>query len=109
MRGVRAGLNVKGVAWDSHVPTTPLRFKPRARPRSVELLLLDFGESIKALSEYLGHADPGFTLHTYTHLMPSSAEPARRAVDVVLSLAHDEGPASHPRTGTPGLLRLMAC
>jgi integrase len=24
--------------------------------------LLDAGESIKALSEYLGHADPGFTL-----------------------------------------------
>ena len=26
--------------------------------------LLDAGESIKALSEYLGHADPGFTLRT---------------------------------------------
>ena len=29
--------------------------------------LLDAGESIKALSEFLGHADPGFTLRTYTH------------------------------------------
>jgi hypothetical protein len=27
------------------------------------------GEAIKAMSEYLGHADPGFTLRTYTHLM----------------------------------------
>ncbi|WP_369273272.1 tyrosine-type recombinase/integrase [Streptomyces sp. R11] len=35
-------------------------------------VLLDAGESIKALSEYLGHHDPGFTLRTYTHLMPSS-------------------------------------
>jgi integrase len=26
------------------------------------------GESIKALSEYLGHADPGLTLRTYNHL-----------------------------------------
>lgn len=44
-------------------------------------VLLDAGESIKALSEYLGHSDPGFTLRTYTHLMPSSAERTRRAVD----------------------------
>lgn len=34
-------------------------------------VLLDAGESIKALSEYLGHHDSGFTLPTYTHLMPA--------------------------------------
>src|SRR5699024_7257999 len=44
-------------------------------------VLLDAGESIKALSEYLGHTDAGFTLSTYTHLMPSSAERTRRAID----------------------------
>jgi len=44
-------------------------------------VLLDAGESIKAVSEYLGHADPGFTLRTYTHLMPSSHERTRKAVD----------------------------
>jgi integrase len=44
-------------------------------------VLLDGGESIKALSEYLGHADPGFTLRTYTHLMPSSHERTRKAID----------------------------
>ncbi len=37
-------------------------------------VLLHAGESIKAVSEYLGHADTGFTLRTDTHLMPSSAE-----------------------------------
>ena len=58
--------------------------------------MLDAGESIKALSEYLGHADPGFTLRTYTHLMPTSAERTRRAVDSVLRSGHDEGPASSP-------------
>jgi integrase len=47
--------------------------------------LLDAGESIKAPSEYLGHADAGFTLRTYTHLMPASAERTRRAVDAVLA------------------------
>jgi integrase len=46
-------------------------------------VLLDAGESIKALSEYLGHHDPGFTLRTYTHLMPDSAERTRRAIDRV--------------------------
>ena len=29
-------------------------------------VLLDAGESIKPLSECLGHSDPGFTLRTYT-------------------------------------------
>ncbi|GAB2447505.1 hypothetical protein GCM10027162_50990 [Streptomyces incanus] len=46
-------------------------------------VLLDAGESIKALSEYLGHHDPGFTLRTYTHLMPSSEARTRAAVDSV--------------------------
>jgi len=43
--------------------------------------LLDAGEPIKAVSEYLGHADPGFTLRVYTHLMPTSDERTRRAID----------------------------
>lgn len=43
--------------------------------------LLDAGENIKALSHYLGHADAGFTLRTYTHLMPSSEQRTRKAVD----------------------------
>lgn len=48
-------------------------------------VLLDAGESIKAVSEYLGHADAGFTLRTYTHLMPSSDERTRQAVDGALA------------------------
>ncbi|MEU4583678.1 tyrosine-type recombinase/integrase [Kitasatospora aureofaciens] len=44
-------------------------------------VLLDAGESVKALSGYLGHSDPGFTLRVYTHLMPSSDGRTRRAVD----------------------------
>jgi integrase len=38
------------------------------------LALLEGGVRIKAVSEYLGHADPGFTLRTYTHLMPATIE-----------------------------------
>lgn len=43
------------------------------------------GETIKAVSEYLGHADPGFTLRTYTHLMEGSSERTKRAVNAVFS------------------------
>lgn len=45
-------------------------------------VLLEDGVSIKAVSEYLGHADAGFTLRVYTHLMPSSAE---KAIDAALA------------------------
>ncbi|WP_280116475.1 tyrosine-type recombinase/integrase [Micromonospora taraxaci] len=47
--------------------------------------LLDAGESIKALASYLGHADPGFTLRVYTHLMPASEERTRNAIDDLFS------------------------
>lgn len=47
-------------------------------------LWLEHGVSIKAVSEYLGHADPGFTLRVYTHVMPSSGDKARRAMDAAL-------------------------
>ncbi|WP_422751829.1 tyrosine-type recombinase/integrase [Micromonospora sp. WMMD708] len=53
-------------------------------------VLLDAGENIKALSLYLGHADPGFTLRVYTHLLPTSEERTRRAIDT----AFGHGPAT---------------
>ncbi|WP_247609781.1 tyrosine-type recombinase/integrase [Nocardia veterana] len=43
--------------------------------------LLARGVSVKELADYLGHEDPGFTLRVYTHLLPSSHERARQAVD----------------------------
>lgn len=46
-------------------------------------VLIDAGESIKAVAEYLGHADPGFTLRVYAHLFPSSEERARAAIDAL--------------------------
>lgn len=57
-------------------------------------VLLDAGESIKALSEYLGHHDPGFTLRTSTHLMPSSGSRTGAAVDRMFAEAEleDDGP-----------------
>jgi len=49
-------------------------------------VLLDAGESIKALAEYLGHSDPGLTLRVYAHLMPSSQERTRKAVSAIFRL-----------------------
>jgi hypothetical protein len=44
-------------------------------------LLYVHGVSVKELAEYLGHADPGFTLRVYAHMMPGSHDRARRAID----------------------------
>ncbi|MER5650706.1 site-specific integrase [Streptosporangium sp. NPDC002524] len=54
-------------------------------------VLLEDGVSIKAVAEFLGHADPGFTLRTYTHLMPSSEDRMRRAIDGAWGSAADPG------------------
>jgi len=55
-------------------------------------VLLAGGVDIRALSEYLGHHDPGFTLRTYAHLMPSAEGRALRAIEAALSA--DSGPAA---------------
>ncbi|WP_373564226.1 MULTISPECIES: tyrosine-type recombinase/integrase [unclassified Streptomyces] len=59
-------------------------------------VLLDAGENIKALSTYLGHSDPGFTLRTYTHLMPSGEARARAAMDGLYGVAapRPDGPTT---------------
>jgi integrase len=61
-------------------------------------VLLDQGESIKAVAEWLGHADPSFTLKIYTHLMPSSAERTKNVIDGLYERkkAHD-GPETATR------------
>ncbi len=52
-------------------------------------VLLEDGVSVKALAEYLGHADPGFTLRVYAHVMPASEDRARAAVDRALAGSPD--------------------
>lgn len=44
-------------------------------------VLLADGVSIKELAEYLGHADPGFTLRVYAHMLPGSHDRAIKAID----------------------------
>jgi integrase len=43
--------------------------------------MLAGGVSIKELAEYLGHADPAFTLRVYAHLLPSSHDRARAVIN----------------------------
>ena len=50
-------------------------------------LLLNLGDRLGRPgdpSPYLGHSDPGFTLRAYSHLMPSSEQRTRRAIDRAL-------------------------
>ena len=47
-------------------------------------VLLDRGVSVRAVADYLGHVDPGFTLRVYAHLMPAAEGRARAAMDAVL-------------------------
>lgn len=58
--------------------------------------LLDGGESIKAVAEWLGHSDPSFTLKIYTHLMPSSASRTRSLIDSLYERATNgpDGPTT---------------
>ncbi|WP_329092702.1 MULTISPECIES: tyrosine-type recombinase/integrase [unclassified Streptosporangium] len=40
---------------------------------------------IRSLAGFLGHEDPGFTLRTYTHFMPSREERMRKAAERALN------------------------
>lgn len=59
------------------------------------------GVSIKEVSEYLGHHDPGYTLRIYTHLVPSSHHRARLASNKIFKprrSATTAAPAVEPGT-----------
>jgi hypothetical protein len=58
-------------------------------------VLIDAGESVRAVADYLGHSDPGFNLRVDAHLFPSSEERARLTVDQMFLGRADRGaPAS---------------
>jgi integrase len=43
------------------------------------------GVDIRAVADYLGHSNAGFTLRVYAHLMPSAADKVRAAMDASLA------------------------
>lgn len=73
----------------------------RASSGSVTLARLEAGTSVRALAEYLGHADPGFTLRVYTHLRPTSESRARQAVDEAFAGALEATAPPVSRNGLP--------
>lgn len=52
------------------------------------------GVDIRAVSQWLGHTDPGFTLRIYMHLMPDAADQGRRAMDTVIQQSKISGPSA---------------
>jgi hypothetical protein len=54
---------------------------------------------IRAPSEYLGHHDPGFTLRTYVHLVPSAHDRMRQAIDATFD---DHGTTTAREAGEGG-------
>src|SRR5262249_30497094 len=59
------------------LPVHDLRHSPATQ-------LLGQGVNVKVISERLGHADPGFTLRVYSHVLPGMQEEAARKIDGAL-------------------------
>ncbi len=58
-------------------------------------LLFEAGKDVKQVQEWLGHADPGFTLRTYVHLMDEGLGSAD-FLDV--AVRGNPGATEHPQT-----------
>jgi integrase len=79
---LRSGDLFKTVIWRRAFRVAGLTYRPRADGMHAlrhfyASVLMSEGVSIKELAAYLDHADPGFTLRTYMHLVPSSFQRAR--------------------------------
>lgn len=59
----------------------PAGIGPHALRHHYASLLIKHGESVKTVSERLGHTNAAMTLNIYTHLWPDSEERTRAAVD----------------------------
>jgi integrase len=59
-------------------------------------MLLTEGESVQAVSEWLGHSKPSITWDIYAHLMPKSQTRMRKIIDAAMEPAAGESP---PKTG----------
>jgi integrase len=76
------------VAWQ---PALQAAGVPHSRENGMHALrhhyatvLLEDGVNPRAVADWLGHADAGFTLRIYGHVMPSSEDRARGAIDRAL-------------------------
>ncbi|MER5326452.1 tyrosine-type recombinase/integrase [Streptosporangium roseum] len=54
---------------------------PHALRHAYASMLIAGGESVKVVSERLGHIDAAMTLNVYSHLFPDSEDRTRKAID----------------------------
>lgn len=54
---------------------------------------------VRASVEWVGPADPGFTLRTHTHLLPTSEDRTRGAIDKALGEHQKDDDPSEPVDG----------
>ncbi|MFI6152156.1 tyrosine-type recombinase/integrase [Kitasatospora sp. NPDC051170] len=66
---------------------------PHALRHHYASLLIQHGESVKTVSERLGHTNAAMTLNIYTHLWPDSEDRTRAAIDKAHGHGPDEGQA----------------
>ncbi|PKW18983.1 tyrosine-type recombinase/integrase [Saccharopolyspora spinosa] len=77
--------------WQSAFTTAGLDYRTcidgmHALRHTFASTILAGGVTIRELAEYLGRKDPRFTLRVYTHMLPSSRNRARAAIDDVTAL-----------------------
>ncbi|MFI1486924.1 tyrosine-type recombinase/integrase [Streptomyces sp. NPDC020747] len=65
----------------------PMGTSPHDLRHAYASMLIHGGESVKAVSERLGHTNAAMTLNVYAHLMPESEDRTRKAVDDAFSAA----------------------
>jgi len=75
---------VGGRAADAGHAPAPFKELQGLRPYDLRhlhaSLLLARGVPLRTVSERLGHADPGFTLSVYTHVVPGTQEAAAAVI-----------------------------
>jgi integrase len=64
-------------------------------------VLIEAGESVRVVAEYLGHADPGFTLRVYAHLFPAAHVRSCLAIDQALGPTWDTADAKDSLADPP--------
>ncbi|WP_326644731.1 tyrosine-type recombinase/integrase [Streptosporangium sp. NBC_01755] len=70
-------------AWHKAVRTAglPAGTGPHALRHAYASMLIAGGESVKVVSERLGHTNATMTLNVYSHLFPDSEDRTRKAID----------------------------
>ncbi|QYC44947.1 Transposase [Nonomuraea coxensis DSM 45129] len=78
---------------------------PHALRHAYASTLIAAGESVKAVSERLGHKNAAMTLNVYSHLFPDSEDRTRRAIDAAFQDHADSVRTEATPTVAPSQLR----